>query len=177
MSPLRHLNRSYLLNNDLLNWLRLLIKIQNGYKGDFLEIYGFMYHHVHLGIISDDSLILLAKYLGKSFPKRNTRVKLIKWADWIAKDDSLIAAQGLQNLSHWELIDAAKERGFVEYSKSPVELLKSHFHFMNTLKKAAMAHRKRIGLSGDLEIRDMMVIGIILLLRNIGTDNVAGVYK
>ena len=78
---------------------------------DLASIFDLFHHHTNLATASSSEVKLWARYLGISYPSVFTRTRLIQRLDLLLRDDALIRRDGINNLTHYELVEALDERG------------------------------------------------------------------
>lgn len=98
------------INNQKSTTLKKLLEKKEIKPVEWVELHQFLKSHCSLNTIDKKVLNSLSKFIGIHVIYKKER--LIKWVDWIIKDDQLIKEYGLHNLSDYELIEALEERGF-----------------------------------------------------------------
>lgn len=172
--------------------LMLSAKQPQWHDGDLIDLYGFCHERLSLSQLPQSKAFLarLAQLVHLTLPSFNPLAKLYRWSDWIIKDTTLIASQGIHNLAEYELYEALYERGVTQIeSLDLAELqlaLDRHVKFTTMLTQAACRYRKRINASSNTETvaltglkvlggvsltpSDVCAIATLLLLRPVLTD-------
>ena len=74
------------------------------------------------------------------------KTRLLKWIDWILKDDVLIDKEGVRSLSEFELLEALEDRGLsVNQSLSESrKILNNYLQFSNIVRKICLDDKSRL---------------------------------
>lgn len=149
-------------------------------------------------MVSVSTLVQLNRYLGDTFPRYDPVVRCVKWADWIMKDDVLIAASpsGAESLNECESVEAYTYRGFSDLNVSESEMIRKlddHGKFSRDVQRAAVAFKNKsaksnaavdfknksakssgLTIAGDigLETRDILAVAVLLIIRRLTVDGI-----
>ena len=74
--------------------------------------------------------VSFARFVGLTYPFLAPRARLLKWIDWIQKDDQLLSAEGFKSLSVHDTSDALEERCLSALGSNPRKRLNTHLAFM-----------------------------------------------
>ncbi|KAJ3046760.1 hypothetical protein HK097_000535 [Rhizophlyctis rosea] len=124
-----------------MRWNQLLAK-QEKTPTDITSLFDLFHHHTNIATAPTAEVKLWARYLGMSFPSVLTRSRLIRRLDLMLRDDALIRRDGVNSLTHYELVEALDERGYYNIIKLDIRqlraLLSSHVRFTQSVSELAV---------------------------------------
>ncbi|KAJ3045747.1 hypothetical protein HDV00_007873 [Rhizophlyctis rosea] len=124
-----------------LRWAQLLAK-KRAPSSDIVTVFDFFQNHLNIATAPKSEVTLWARYLGFPFPSIAPRERLMRWIDAILKDDAMIKAEGVNGLTHYELLEALDERGYMGIATAPTvndlrNMLSDHIKFTYTAVETA----------------------------------------
>lgn len=103
---------------------------------------------------------LFAKNVGLALPFLAPKARLLKWIDWILKDDMMIDKEGIRSLNEYELMEALADRG-LSVSESLAEsrvILNNHIQFSKEMQNMCLQGKSRLDAVSKGAILTAMLI-------------------
>ncbi|XJO75216.1 hypothetical protein BDV3_005928 [Batrachochytrium dendrobatidis] len=117
-------------------------------ESDLLDLYPFIHAHFNIATAPSSLISSFGKLLHFTAPALLPRSRLLRWGDWMLKDDLLIKKDGVASLSYIEVLEAIYERGLafdqVDSKPAMAKALVQHAAFSAQLMESATSHKIRM---------------------------------
>lgn len=103
---------------------------------------------------------MFAKNVGLALPFVAPKIRLLKWIDWILKDDVLIDKEGVRSLTEFELMEALCDRGYsINESLADSRLmLSNHIKFSKEMQTLCLKGKEKLDALDKGAILSAMMI-------------------